>query len=356
QKLAFYYPNGGIQVRSVDYLDSSEIHGWFVVSPPSINVEANLVAPISGQHEIMINNGQMLYRAVNATSIKTPPVLYGAPVIGSWPSLSPYFLPNANGTYCTFFDKVNRCFLHINLSNNTLIPTSQLDVANQHWPAYSGAAANLGVTGKGYDLNNIGRDLVYAENAQRSDGSVANPVYYCIFRNTAGDSTFLYQFTSGSTGILNNLATGRYFLKDAAANVPGINRASLFAVPAFTTSSVSNVFYYVPGDAANKIYVGNPSYTGILPATTTAHLGYSFPAGTVIKSMKVFKSGYNATSVPSTEGRVLVVATDETANGNGNNVYFFNLTNVGEINATPANVYTGFSKIIDIAFKKGLGL
>jgi hypothetical protein len=356
QKLAFYYPSGGLQVRSVDYKDSSDIHSWFAVPPSTINVEANAVGAITGQYEVLINNGQLSIQTVNSITLKAPPIVFGAPLIGSWPSLSPYIMFNASAGYCTFFDKVDRCFLHINLSNNTLIPSTQPDVANQHWAAYSGGATNLSVTGKGYDLNNIGRNLVYTENAQMTDGSNANPVYYCIFRNTANDSTFLYQFTSGSTGIGNNIVTGRYFLKDATTNVPGVNNASIFAVPAFSTTSVSNVFYYVPGNATNKIYVGNPSYTGTLPATTTAHLGYSFPTGTIIKSMKVFKSGYNAATVPNTESRVLVVATDETANGNGNNVYFINLSNVGEINTTPANVYTGFDKIIDISFKKGLGL
>jgi hypothetical protein len=52
---------------------------------------------------------------------------------------------------------------------------------------------------------------------------------------------------------------------------------------------------------------------------------------------------------------MLVVATDETASGAGHKVYFFNLSATGEINTTPANVYTGFDKIVDIAFKKGLG-
>jgi hypothetical protein len=358
QKLAFYYPNGGLQVRSVDYRDSSDIHSWFLIPPSAINVEANTVGPIGGQYEVMINNGQLSFQVVNALTIKTPPILFGAPLVGSWPSLSPYVMLNGSGSYCTFFDKVNRCFLHINLSNNTLIPSTQPDVANQHWLPYSGVggATNLSVTGKGYDLNNIGRNLVYTENAQMTDGAVINPAYYCIFRNTTNDSTFLYQFNSNSTGIANNIVTGRYFLKDATTNVPGINTASIFAVPAFSTASASNVFYYVPGNASNKIYVGNPSYTGTLPATTTAHLGFTFPQGTIIKSMKVFKSGYAASSVPVTESRVLVVATDETANGNGNNVYFLNLSNVGEISTTPANVYTGFDKIIDISFKKGLGL
>ena len=355
QKVSFFYPNGGLQVRSTDFSDSSNSNGWFVNLPSVLNFESTSVGPVNGQHEVLINNGQLQYQVINATSIKTPPIVFGAPLLGSWPSLSSYFMPNSNATYCTFFDKVNRCFLHLNLSNNILQPTTQPDIANQHWPAYSGAggAANLTVTGKGYDLNNIGRNLIYSENAQLADG-VVSPGYYCIFRNSANDSTFLYQFTSGSTGITNNIITGRYFLKDATTNVTGINTASMFAVPAFSAASVSNVFYYVPGNSTDKIYVCNPSYTGTLPATTTSHLGYSFPAGTIIKTMKVFKSGY-AAPVPSTESRVLVVATDETASGAGHKVYFFNLTATGEINNTPANVYTGFDKIIDIAFKKGLG-
>ena len=358
QKVSFFYPNGGTQVRSTDYLDSSYANGWFVNLPSVLNFESTGLAAVNGQHEILINNGQLQYQAVNATSIKTPPIVFGAPLIGSWPSLSPYFMVNSNGTFCTFFDKVNRCFLHINLSNNTLIPTTQPDIANQHFLAYSGTggAANLAVTGKGYDLNNIGRNLIYSENAQLTDGAV-NAAYYCVFRNSANDSTFLYQFASNSTAMPNNIITGRYFLKDAATHVTGINTASIFAVPAFTAGSVSNAFYYVPGNSTNSIYVGNPSYTtggGIMPATTTSHLGYSFPTGTIIKTMKVFKSGY-AAPVPSTESRVLVVATDETASGAGHKVYFFNLSATGEINNTPANVYTGFDKIVDIAFKKGLG-
>jgi hypothetical protein len=55
---------------------------------------------------------------------------------------------------------------------------------------------------------------------------------------------------------------------------------------------------------------------------------------------------------------VLVVATDETATGNGNNVYFFNISTTGDIigsPASPADLYTGFSTINDIAFKKALG-
>lgn len=76
--------------------------------------------------------------------------------------------------------------------------------------------------------------------------------------------------------------------------------------------------------------------------------------------MKVFKSGYSGpttgpkTPYPATEGKVLVVATDETASGNGNNVYFFNINSNGTIPSTYADRYTGFDKIISISFKKNL--
>jgi hypothetical protein len=72
--------------------------------------------------------------------------------------------------------------------------------------------------------------------------------------------------------------------------------------------------------------------------------------------MKMFKSGYTTAPVPGTESKVLVVATDETASGGGSKVYFLNLSATGTINSTPAAVYSGFDNIVDITFKKGLGL
>jgi len=351
QKISLFSPASGVQVRSVDYLDSSSHLGWFFLPPTAFNMQANAVASATGQYEYMINNGQVCTQTVNALTIKTPPIKFGAPVLGSWPELSPYVINNSTSdNYYTLFDKANRCFLLLNVSNNTLVPAAQPDVPNKHFVNYAGTPADLSATGKGFDMNNVNRNLIYAENAQTSTS--ASTYYNAIFRNTTGDSTFLYQFLAG-IAYLNNITTGRYLLKETL--VPGINTATIFAVPTFL-SLPGGAFYYVPGTNANAIYVCNPSYTGTLPATTTSHLGYSFPSGTIVKSMKVFKSGYTTTALPATEGKVLVVATDESANSNGNNVYFLNLTAAGDIVSTPANVYTGFDKIVDIAFKKGLGL
>lgn len=362
QKVSFMYPNGGLQVRSVDYLDSSDYKTWFLVQPSTINLKSNGAFPATGQWEYLVNNGQFYMQQVNAATLKTPPIKYTAPLLGSWPEISSSVIVGNAESVFTLFDKVNRCFLTVWQNNGvmTLVPTSKSDIPNLHYNAYSGVggATNLTATGKGFDMNNIGQNLIYTENVSPMTGST---IYYdCIFRNTTGDSTFMYQlpggFSGANGGYANNFISGRFFLSES--KVPGINTASIFAMPTFLSISGSayGVFYYVHGTDRNSIYVCNPSYTGTMPATTTSHVGYSFPAGTIIKTMKVFKSGYTTANAPATESKVLVVATDETANGNGNNVYFLNLTAAGEISATPANVYTGFDKIIDISFKKALGL
>ena len=341
QKVSFFYPNGGLQVKSTDFSDSSNHNSWFLVTPSTFNFQLNGV--VSGsQYEYLINNNVLTYRAVNATSIQSPPIKFGAPILGTW-TLSPFMMNNSlSDYYYTLYDQANKCFLLYNVQTNSLTPTNRPDVANSHFVPYAGGAAALNpTTGSGFDLNNIGRNLVYTENAQALV-SGTKPIYDCFFRNNAGDSTFLYQIPI-DIAYSNNFTTGRFFL--SSANNPGINSASMFACP--THVAMPGKFYYVN---ANNIYVCT---IGNL-ATSTSTIGYSFPAGTIIKSMKVFKSGYAI--APTTESKVLVVATDETSSGGGNKVYFLSLSATGNINAAPADVYTGFDSITDIVFKKGLGL
>jgi len=338
QKVSFFYPNGGLQVKSTDFADSSVHTSWFLVPPSSYNFQLN--GQVSGgQYEYLMNNNQIYYRRVNASSIQTPPIKFGAPVLGTW-TLSPFVINNSGSEqYYTLYDQVNKCFLLYNMETGTLIPTGRPDIANSHFVPYVGGAAALHpTTGSGFDLNNIGRNLLHAENSQPMSSSTT---YNCFFRNTDGDSTWLYQFNA-ALAYSNNFTTGRYFLSNT--NVPGINTAMMFACPTFLTAP--GKFYYVNN---NNIYICTVANL----ATSTATIGYSFPTGTVIKAMKVFKSGYAA--VPTTESKVLVVATDETSSGGGHKVYFFNLSATGTITSPAANVYTGFDKITDITFKKGLG-
>jgi len=338
QKVSFFYPNGGLQVKSTDFADSSTHDSWFLVSPSTINFQVNSQVN-GGNYEYLINNNLLSYRRVNALTLPTAPIRFGAPLQGTW-TLSPFVINNVSSeSYFTLYDQANKSFFVFNTETNLLNPNIA-DVPNKHIATYAGGAAALHpTTGSGFDMNNIGRNLVYTENSQPL--AAGNPMYNCIFRNNAGDSTFLYQ-VPWAILYANNLTTGRFYLSNT--NLPGINTASLFACPTFLT--MPGKFYYVNGNTIRTCSVAN------LAASTSA-VGYTFPAGTIVKTMKVFKSGY--TALPSTESKVLVVATDETASGGGHKVYFFNLTATGDINNTPANVYTGFDKIIDIAFKKGLG-
>jgi hypothetical protein len=82
------YPNGALQVRSVDYLDSSDHTTWFWALPSMINVQENGVFPATGQWEYLINNSQFHLQRVNTATIKTPPLKYSAPLLGSWSDLS----------------------------------------------------------------------------------------------------------------------------------------------------------------------------------------------------------------------------------------------------------------------------
>jgi hypothetical protein len=339
QKVSFFYPNGGLQVRSTDFADSSDHTSWYLVAPSTTNLQANAMIN-GGNYEYQFNNNQVYFRRVNALTIVNPPIKFGAPVLGSW-TASPFVLNSSSSEgFFTMYDQANKCFFLYNAENSTLIPTNRPDVPNSHFVPYAGAASALHpTTGSGFDLNNIGKNLVYAENAQPYSNATNQN---CFFRNNTGDSTWLYQFPTG-TAYANNITTGRYLL--TPSRLPGINAATKFACPTFLT--LPGKFYYVNN---NMIYTAAVATL----ATSTATVGYTFPAGTVIKAMKLFKSGY--VTAPATESKVLVVATDESASGGGHKVYFLNISATGDISPTPANVYSGFDKIVDISFKKGLGL
>ncbi|WP_181182482.1 PKD-like family lipoprotein [Sphingobacterium lumbrici] len=342
QKVSFLYPNGALQVRSFDFADSLRSDGWFAALSGNTNFQSNGSAGGTGAGwEYVIVNNRIAYRQfASALHVANPPLFF-PPYEGL--SIAPFVI-NASGSdnFYTLYDNVNRAFtlfnastsLHTNIANNYSPPVANLDP----------------ITGSGFDMKNIGDNLIYAENAEPIN-KAASIYWNCFFRNDDGDKTYLIQFPRALT-YANNFIAGRYQLNES--NCPGINSATLFANPTFM-SMPGGVFYYVNG---HQIYSCKINAL----AGSVAQPNLTFAPGTIIKAMKVFNSGYtianiSAFSVP--EGRVLVVATDESASGKGHNIYFFNIdTQSGLINGTPespADSYTGFQKISDIVFKKALG-
>lgn len=112
QKVSFFYPNGGLQVNAADFTDSSVHSSWFLVSPSTANFQSNATMYESGW-EYLINNNQLHYRNVTSNTMAAPPVLFSAPVLGTW-TLSPIVMQiTGNSQYYTVYDMVNRCYLVI---------------------------------------------------------------------------------------------------------------------------------------------------------------------------------------------------------------------------------------------------
>ncbi len=350
QKVMFAYPGGGTEVKAIDYSDSSYFENWFLNPPAQAYIQYNAGAP-GGQREFMINNGQVSYRSINLPNLATGlPILFGAPYEGTW-ELAPFLLQHTNlgDHYITLYDKKNRCFFSLNMETHVLVP-NRPDIPNQHFLPYSGNAAALLPSGMGFDLNNMRHNLVGASNLNQlvqTTTSVSPATWNCFFRNDDADSTWVVQVPV-YLAYTNNMTSGRFYL--SPARCPGINEATLIANPKFLAAP--GVLYYV-----NKHQVYTTTLSSV-QGNSAAVPGYSFPAGTIIKALRVFESGYSGplqlprTPFPDSEGRVLVVATDETSSGGGHNVYFIGINNNGSLQPTYLDKYTGFDKIIDIRFKK----
>lgn len=341
QKVSLLYPNGALQVRSTDFADSSKADSWFVGAQPAMNVQSNGSAGGSGAgYEYLVVDNKLAYRQYASVAHVANPPLFFPPYEGL--SVAPYVINAAmSDQFYTLYDIDNKAFKLFNAVSSVL----------SNIPNYTPPVSNLDPrTGQGFDLNNIGDNLLHAEPAQPINAA-GNIYWNCFFRDEQQTKTYLLQFPRGIS-YANNFTTGRFQLTEE--NCPGINHATLFANPTFLQLP-KGVFYYVHD---NKVYTCQVREL----ANSTAQANLTFPSGTVIKAMKVFKSGYTTPNVTATavpEGKVLVVATDESASGNGHKVYFFQIdAQTGTIKGSPSNpadVYTGFDKITDITFKKALG-
>ncbi len=90
QKLMFGYQQGATEVKAIDYTDSSYADSWFLVPPTNTNIQADYTVD-GAQREILFNNNQLYYRIVNLVTTKTPPMLFNAPLLGTW-ELSPFVM------------------------------------------------------------------------------------------------------------------------------------------------------------------------------------------------------------------------------------------------------------------------
>ena len=168
--------------------------------------------------------------------------------------------------------------------------------------------------GTHFDFNNVGLDFIALDSS-----NVTNQ-YNAVLKD--GSTPYLLQFkTVAATGD-PVVSVGKTVM-----NAPGIVNAKSVAGSTLTP----HIFYAVD----NKLYKYETTSNTYEDAFTFA----SNESITVIDYQKF---------APETGNQRLVVAT---WNGTESRFYYFDISNVGKLGTSYTNVFTGFKKIVDIAYK-----
>lgn len=214
-------------------------------------------------------------------------------------SLAPQHISGANysDTYNVFvFDRLNRCFYAVTSSNlNALDPASQ----------------NTAL----FDMNNVGMDLI------KLDSSNVSTVRNAIMRTTDGSEAYLLQFRTTRTAAEPTINVAKQRL-----DAPGIAKTA-----DLSCSTLSPHIFYVADSKLYRYEVTSNSYS----------MEYQFPTNETVSKIKFERHGYGQ-GLPR-----LIVAT---WNGTEGKVYYFKVGSTGTIQELDKS-FTGFGKIIDLAYK-----
>jgi hypothetical protein len=290
QKIFILSPADMIQVNYSDLVKISNFSGFFWQAPATPKPQEYFV---NGDEEIMLNNGLPYGRTLinmGVTKLNLPPE--GKYFIAPFETYS-------NTIGYLLYDTISQSFFRLNLNSMNLVPFT------------------TPTTAQSFYLNNIGKKLLYAEINTGTQ-------YNAIFKNNNNDSLFAYVFNPTSAAP----AVNRY---------DGLNASGLLNAHLFVGSRKLPHLYYIYNNSIYKLDI---------QAKTAAPI-YSFPAGTEITAMKMYRNTKSSTDINN--NNLIAVATYE--NGVGK-VYYFPLAATGNfINNTYSKVFTGFNRINELTFK-----
>lgn len=291
QKIYVMSPDELTQPYFVDFLKVASFNEQFWGAPTIKKPQEYYI--LGSSNEVMLNNG---YPHGMNTLVPAPYKL-GLPAPGTW-DIAPFDMYGVqNGV--VLYDNLSQRFLKYNLTDLAPFGTP---------PA-----------GATFNLNTIGKKILYI-------GPNPTNVYHALFKNNTDDSLFAYKL----------LLTAAYPASDTAY-IPNSNAPGLLTASRFLSNPLLPHVFYVNG---NTIYVLD------IPARQ-ARIAYTFPAGTTVTAMKMYLNTRNGSDPDN--NRLMGVATLEGGQGK---VYTFPIGATGDFtNNTYRKVYTGFSKINDIAFK-----
>lgn len=206
-----------------------------------------------------------------------------------------------NGFETYFYDNKNKHFKVIYYLDRTLYDA-------QSSPSGLFDLSNVGMTMVGMDIGPASYQFIPPSTLE------AVQVNYFVMQDDNG-TRYLYAL-SGTTPEM----------KQEIHNSPGIAEAGCFA-----TLTTAKLMYYGTG---RQVYVYDM-------LANTSRLLYTFPAGSVVKDLKIDRE----------KNEERLVAAVNTANAG--EVYYFDLANTGDfVGSTFTNRFTGFGEIIELNYRK----
>ncbi len=180
----------------------------------------------------------------------------------------------------------------------------------------------LEVIPKAFDINNIGKDILFL-------GRGFNSVHYAVFKDPGQPNYYLYSmdFNVASTLAATDIPKS---VKDMSA------LTEMAGAKFFVLETLGDVLLY---GTDRNIYVYDYAGSG-----TAAKINADFPAGEEITMVELYTQ---ALAPSTTNERVLYVATWDGTQGKLYE-FGFNPGNGQMTSQTPLNVFEGFGKIVDI--------
>lgn len=220
-------------------------------------------------------------------------------------SLAPYAVggPNVDGM---FYDNTSKRFYSVIAFSNT--PGAGSLTA---FPPTASTGA--------FDLNNVGMEMLFLDSADQVN-------QYNAIMKSADNKPYLLRFKTVNT----STATPNLTIDKKEMDAPGVLN---YSAAAGSTNT-------------GHIYYGNANVlSAYVTGSNRVVENYSFPAGENITAIKYAKYQYQDTN-PIKLARLVVA----TWNGTEGKLYYFTISQLGEIGAY-TNQFTGFSKIVDLAYK-----
>lgn len=301
----------GASVQNTDFRRAQTFQQLFTGAPPE-TVKPQALWPGTFNGGMLVNNGEVHWTTDNVYVGKITVDVAGY-------RAAPYIYTQF-GKQGGFYDELNRRFITI-----------------EQQTSKAGTYANAAVAAR-FNLNNIGKDLLWIERGfGQHSASVNDPYKYAFFKDVSGTARYLY--------VINTQTPDRPDI--AAVNIstaPEINDAKFYAV-----GNMGPAAFYATNRSLYNFQIDFNGNTISAPVK-----GFEVPAGEEITCLKLFKGQgtFGVNAILADDSKFMYVATWNATTSEAK-IYMLgvNITS-GQINSTPLKSWTVAGKVKDMGFKR----